>query len=191
MPQERCLCNTNWNVHMPHGVNRYYSWVGPWFYPFRGDGKALGITPGAVTSMITICGNIGFSPSSGVKGKEGRRALQEEEWLVSKLGNIILLENGLHLCYRVLVKSLIAGIVTNCTFIILCSEWEAGTWFVKCWVPNSFSWSRCELCFDPLKHYKTGNNLKSEAMGILPARPSPVCWWSVWSQPHHAEVLSG
>lgn len=123
MPKERCLCNTNWNVHMPHGVNRYYSWVGPWFYPFRWDEKVLGITPWAVTSKITVCGNIGFLPSSGVKGKEGRRELQEEEWLVSKLGNIILLENGLHLCYRVLVKSLVAGIVTNCA-LSFCAQNE-------------------------------------------------------------------
>jgi len=56
-----------------------------------------------------------------VKDGEGVRELQEEEWMVSKLGNIILTENALHLCYQVLAKSLIAEIVTNCMFIILCS----------------------------------------------------------------------
>lgn len=103
-----------------------------------------------------------LSPSSAMKGRE----LQEKERMVSKLRNIIVLENGLHLCYRGLVKSLIAGIVTNCMFIILCSAWEARTWFVKCWALNSFYWSQCQFCFDPLKHYKTWNNSKSEAMGI-------------------------
>lgn len=143
--------------------------MGCCFYSFRGDGKTLGITPWAVTSGTTVCGNVWFSPRSARKGTE----LQEKEQLVSKLGNIFVLENSLHLCYRALVKSLIAGIVTNCMFIILCSAWEARTWFVKCWALNSFYWSQCELCFDPLKHYKTRSNLKSEAMGIPPSKAEP------------------
>lgn len=122
------------------------------------------------------------------RGREGTAGRGMDDL---KIGNIILLEKGLHLCYRVLVKSLIAEIVANCTFIVLCSAWEAGIWFVKCWVLNSFSCRRCDLRFDPLKHYKTGNNLKSEAMGIPPARLRLARWWSVWSQPHCAGVLSG
>lgn len=173
-----------------HGVNRYYSYVEPWFYPFRGDEKALGIMSRAVTSKVTAHGNIG-NPSSGVKGGRGGREWQEEERMVSKLCNTTLLQNRLHPCYKVLVQSLIAEIATHCTLLTLCSEWEAGTWFVKCRALTSSSCSQGVLGFDPLKHCKTGSNSHSEAVGILPARPSPACWRSLWSQPHHAGVLPG
>lgn len=55
-----------------------YSGVRPSFYPFRADRRALGIF-GMVTSEVTVCGNVGFSHSSGMKGEEEGRQLQEEE----------------------------------------------------------------------------------------------------------------